>query len=142
MPISILDEVIVQVLFRVLHWDKLEWFTAQRRRIWTLAQSSRRRAVNPLSVAERCTWFSLDLQTVQAAVVEEEAKDDGQHRWHTAGPDDDTPDTVYNLLALFFIQGIEAALHCLQMVLIVTSQYHPNAYELGKGLPYWLHEKH
>lgn len=142
MPISIFDKVVVQILFRVLYWNKLEWLTAQRRRIGTLANSSRRRAVDPLGVAERRTWFPLDFKTIQAAVIEEEAEDDGQYRRHAARPDDDAPYTVNNLLALFFVQGVDAALHCLQMVLIVTSQYHPDAYKLGKGLPYWLHKKH
>lgn len=141
MPVLILDKILVQIHPRKLHRYKPERLSGRVWRIRTLAHPRRRRAIHPLGIAKRCPRPPLHLERVQAAVIQEKPEDDGQHRGRAPGPNDDAPDAVDDALAVVLVQGVETALHGLQVVLGVAAQQHPDADELRNGLADGLHQE-
>lgn len=99
-------------------------------------------AVDPLGVAEGVARLVLDFERVEPAVVEEKTKYDGQEGGHGAGADDDAPDAVSDLFALYFVERVEAALFLFEAVGGFVTEEDPDADELREGLANGLHQKH
>lgn len=98
-------------------------------------------AIDTLRIHNGHGGLILNLEAVEAAVKQEEAEDDGQEGRHGTRPDDDAPDAVDGSATLLLVQGVEPALHGLEVVGVVEANEHEQADDLGQGLSHGLHEE-
>lgn len=91
-----------------------------------------------LCIAESSWCFFLYFEVVEAAVPDEERKDNGEEGWTCPNACDDSPYFIDAGNAVF-VFGIHAVL--LEVHLFVDSERDEKANQLSCELSYWLHEE-